>query len=140
MNCILGGETQHTGAYVQFAICLQYIVGRSLFDTTSHEDVGPTPLAYTPTLLLNGLPWKVSVLGTIHMMGLAKRVKARILQASTSEIYGDPEAGLVIFFSSLNHHPSVQLYNPAMRSQRDITLESDGIRMAAAQKILWERT
>lgn len=34
---------------------------------------------------------KVSVLGTIHMMGLAKRVKARILQASTSEIYGDPE-------------------------------------------------
>lgn len=36
---------------------------------------------------------QVSVLGTIHMMGLAKRVKARILQASTSEIYGDPEAG-----------------------------------------------
>ncbi|CAK9022644.1 UDP-glucuronic acid decarboxylase 1 (UDP-glucuronate decarboxylase 1) (UGD) (UXS-1) [Durusdinium trenchii] len=34
---------------------------------------------------------KVSVLGTINMMGLAKRVKARILQASTSEIYGDPE-------------------------------------------------
>ena len=32
------------------------------------------------------------------MMGLAKRVKARILQASTSEIYGDPEAGLVFFF------------------------------------------
>ena len=28
----------------------------------------------------------------MNMMGLAKRVKARILQASTSEIYGDPEA------------------------------------------------
>jgi UDP-glucuronate decarboxylase len=33
---------------------------------------------------------KVSVLGAINMLGLAKRVKARILQASTSEIYGDP--------------------------------------------------
>jgi len=33
---------------------------------------------------------KTSVLGAINMLGLAKRVKARILQASTSEIYGDP--------------------------------------------------
>ena len=34
---------------------------------------------------------KTSVMGAINMLGLAKRVKARILQASTSEIYGDPE-------------------------------------------------
>jgi len=34
---------------------------------------------------------KTSVHGAINMLGLAKRVKARILQASTSEIYGDPE-------------------------------------------------
>lgn len=34
---------------------------------------------------------KTNVMGAIHMLGLAKRVKARILQASTSEIYGDPE-------------------------------------------------
>ena len=34
---------------------------------------------------------KTSVLGSINMLGLAKRVKAKILQASTSEIYGDPE-------------------------------------------------
>jgi len=34
---------------------------------------------------------KTSVLGAINMLGLAKRVKAKILQASTSEIYGDPE-------------------------------------------------
>jgi UDP-glucuronate decarboxylase len=34
---------------------------------------------------------KTSVMGTINMLGLAKRVHARILQASTSEIYGDPE-------------------------------------------------
>lgn len=34
---------------------------------------------------------KTSVMGTINMLGLAKRVKARILQASTSEVYGDPQ-------------------------------------------------
>jgi UDP-glucuronate decarboxylase len=34
---------------------------------------------------------KTSVMGAINMLGLAKRVHARILQASTSEIYGDPE-------------------------------------------------
>ncbi|MDR2119848.1 MAG: SDR family oxidoreductase [Tannerella sp.] len=33
---------------------------------------------------------KTSVLGAIHMLGLAKRIKAKILQASTSEVYGDP--------------------------------------------------
>ena len=34
---------------------------------------------------------KTSVLGAINMLGLAKRTRARILQASTSEVYGDPE-------------------------------------------------
>ncbi len=34
---------------------------------------------------------KVNVLGALHMLGLAKRVHARVLQASTSEVYGDPE-------------------------------------------------
>jgi len=33
---------------------------------------------------------KTNVMGTINMLGMAKRVKARILQASTSEVYGDP--------------------------------------------------
>ncbi|HMW00602.1 MAG TPA: SDR family oxidoreductase [Acidobacteriota bacterium] len=33
---------------------------------------------------------KTNVLGVLNMLGLAKRVKARILQASTSEVYGDP--------------------------------------------------
>jgi UDP-glucuronate decarboxylase len=42
---------------------------------------------------------KTSVHGAINMLGLAKRVKARILQASTSEIYGDPEV-----------HPQVEGY------------------------------
>ena len=34
---------------------------------------------------------KTSLMGAINMLGLAKRVRARILQASTSEVYGDPE-------------------------------------------------
>lgn len=42
---------------------------------------------------------KTSVMGTINMLGIAKRVRARILQASTSEVYGDPEI-----------HPQVEGY------------------------------
>lgn len=34
---------------------------------------------------------KTSVIGAINMLGLAKRLKIRVLQASTSEVYGDPE-------------------------------------------------
>ncbi len=34
---------------------------------------------------------KTSVMGAINMLGIAKRVRARILQASTSEVYGDPQ-------------------------------------------------
>ncbi len=33
---------------------------------------------------------KTSVFGTFHMLGLARRTKARLFQASTSEVYGDP--------------------------------------------------
>ena len=42
---------------------------------------------------------KTSVMGAINMLGLAKRIRARILQASTSEVYGDP-----------NIHPQVESY------------------------------
>lgn len=42
---------------------------------------------------------KTSVMGAINVLGLAKRVKARVLQASTSEVYGDP-----------NVHPQVESY------------------------------
>ncbi len=42
---------------------------------------------------------KTSVMGAINMLGLAKRTKAKILQASTSEVYGDPEI-----------HPQVEDY------------------------------
>jgi len=42
---------------------------------------------------------KTSVMGAINMLGLAKRIKAKILQASTSEVYGDP-----------NIHPQKESY------------------------------
>ncbi len=42
---------------------------------------------------------KTSVMGAINMLGLAKRIKAKILQASTSEVYGDP-----------NIHPQPESY------------------------------
>ncbi|MDT0642494.1 UDP-glucuronic acid decarboxylase family protein [Zunongwangia sp. F363] len=42
---------------------------------------------------------KTSVMGAINMLGLAKRVKAKVLQASTSEVYGDPEV-----------HPQTETY------------------------------
>ncbi len=42
---------------------------------------------------------KVSVIGAINMLGLAKRVRARIFQASTSEVYGDPSV-----------HPQTEAY------------------------------
>jgi UDP-glucuronate decarboxylase len=42
---------------------------------------------------------KTNVIGTLNMLGLAKRVKARFLLASTSEVYGDPEV-----------HPQVEEY------------------------------
>ncbi len=34
---------------------------------------------------------KTNVMGVINVLGMAKRTKAKILQASTSEVYGDPE-------------------------------------------------
>ena len=42
---------------------------------------------------------KTSVMGAINMLGLAKRVKAKILQASTSEVYGNPQV-----------HPQIETY------------------------------
>lgn len=42
---------------------------------------------------------KTSVMGAINVLGLAKRVKARVLQASTSEVYGDPDV-----------HPQIESY------------------------------
>jgi len=46
---------------------------------------------------------KTSVLGAIHVLGMAKRCRAKVLQASTSEVYGDPEV-----------HPQPETYRGAV--------------------------
>ena len=53
--------------------------------------VDPEPRFLTPSLKTGlGAAERVNVHGSINMLGLAKRLKAKILQASTSEIYGNP--------------------------------------------------
>ncbi len=56
----------------------------------------PVHYQYNPIKTL-----KVSVLGAINMLGMAKRTGAKIFQASTSEVYGDPEP---------QHHPQTEDY------------------------------
>jgi len=107
----LCGRLLETGCYV---ICLDnYFTGRKRnvfhlmddkrFELVRHDLVNPiflevdriynlacpaSPIHYQVNPVKTT---KTSVMGAIHMLGLAKRVKARILQASTSEVYGDPE-------------------------------------------------
>ncbi len=80
-----------------------HLLGRSDFEFVRHDVVNPIMLEvdwifnlacpaspihyqYNPVKTV-----KTSVMGTLNMLGLAKRVRARIMQASTSEVYGDPE-------------------------------------------------
>jgi len=82
---------------------ISHLLGRSNFELIRHDIVQPILLEvdeiynlacpaspihyqYNPVKTI-----KTSVMGAINMLGLAKRVKAKILQASTSEIYGDPK-------------------------------------------------
>jgi UDP-glucuronate decarboxylase len=82
---------------------ISHLVGNPRFELVRHDIVEPILLEvdriyhlacpaspvhyqYNPVKTI-----KTSVLGTINMLGLAKRVKARILLTSTSEVYGDPE-------------------------------------------------
>ena len=82
---------------------IAHLLGRANFELLRHDLVQPilvevdqiynlacpaSPIHYqhNPVKTI-----KTSVMGAINMLGLAKRVKARILQASTSEVYGDPQ-------------------------------------------------
>lgn len=82
---------------------LQQWIGHPNFDLVQHDVVNPyyvevdriyhlaSPASpphyqYNPVKTI-----KTNTMGTINMLGLARRVKARILLASTSEVYGDPE-------------------------------------------------
>ena len=82
---------------------IAHLLGRTDFEFVRHDVVNPillevdwifnlacpaSPIHYQ----LNPVKTvKTSVMGTLNMLGLAKRVRARFLQASTSEVYGDPQ-------------------------------------------------
>src|SRR5687767_15490537 len=80
-----------------------HLLGKSNFELIRHDVIHPIFLevdriynlacpASPPHYQYNPVKTvKTSVMGAINMLGLAKRVKARILQASTSEVYGDPK-------------------------------------------------
>ena len=62
---------------------------------------------------------KVNVHGSINMLGLAKRIKAKILQASTSEVYGDPSV-----------HPQPETYHGNVNCIRPRSCYDEGKRCA----------
>lgn len=62
---------------------------------------------------------KTSVFGALNMLGLAKRLNARILQASTSEVYGDPEV-----------HPQPETYRGCVNTVGIRSCYDEGKRMA----------
>ena len=82
---------------------IKHLLGNSNFELIRHDITQPLYIevdqiynfacpASPPHYQYNPIKTiKTSVLGSMNMLGLAKRVKARILQSSTSEVYGDPE-------------------------------------------------
>jgi UDP-glucuronate decarboxylase len=62
---------------------------------------------------------KTSVIGAIHLLGMAKRCRAKILQASTSEVYGDPEV-----------HPQPETYRGAVNTLGPRACYDEGKRAA----------
>ena len=82
---------------------IQHLLSNPNFEFVEHDVVDPFSAkvdeiynlacpASPPHYQYNAIKTiKTSVLGMINMLGLAKRCKARILQASTSEVYGDPK-------------------------------------------------
>ncbi len=90
---------------------IRHLIGNNRFELVRHDIINeylaevdqiynlacpasPIHYQYNPIKTI-----KTSVIGIINMLGLAKRCKARILQASTSEVYGDPQI-----------HPQVETY------------------------------
>ncbi len=82
---------------------IEHLIGSARFEAVRHDITQPVLLEvdwifnlacpaspihyqYNPVKTI-----KVNVLGALNILGLAKRVRARVFQASTSEIYGDPE-------------------------------------------------
>jgi UDP-glucuronate decarboxylase len=81
---------------------IEHLLGHSRFELIRHDVTDPFKFevdriynlacpASPPHYQYNPIKTtKTSVMGAIHCLGLAKRVKARVFQASTSEVYGDP--------------------------------------------------
>jgi UDP-glucuronate decarboxylase len=82
---------------------IRHLFSHAYFELTRHDIIHPffaevdniyhlacpaSPIHYQHNAIKT---IKTSVMGTINMLGLAKRTRARILLASTSEVYGDPE-------------------------------------------------
>ena len=90
---------------------IQHLVGNPRFELIRHDIIDPFKFevdriynlacpASPPHYQYNPIKtMKTSVVGAIKCLGLAKRVKARVFQASTSEVYGDP-----------NVHPQPEAY------------------------------
>src|SRR2546423_7429250 len=82
---------------------IQHLLGKPNFEFIRHDVVDPILLevdeiynlacpASPPHYQYNPVKtMKTSVVGAINMLGMAKRVRAKILQASTSETYGEPK-------------------------------------------------
>lgn len=81
---------------------ISYLTGHPRFELIEHDIINPfwtdvdeiynlacpaSPIHYQHDAIKTA---KTAVFGTFNMLGLAKRNKAKILQASTSEVYGDP--------------------------------------------------
>ena len=81
---------------------IEHLLGHSRFELIRHDVTDPFKFevdriynlacpASPPHYQYNPIKTtKTSVMGAIHCLGLAKRVRARVFQASTSEVYGDP--------------------------------------------------
>jgi len=81
---------------------IQHLIGNPSFELVRHDIIDPFKFevdriynlacpASPPHYQYNPIKtMKTSVVGAINCLGLAKRVKARVFQASTSEVYGDP--------------------------------------------------
>lgn len=90
---------------------IQHLLGNPRFELVRHDVIDPFKFevdriynlacpASPPHYQYNPIKtMKTSVVGAINCLGLAKRVKARVFQASTSEVYGDP-----------NIHPQPEAY------------------------------
>lgn len=68
---------------------------------------------------------KTNVMGALHMLGLAKRVQARIFQASTSEVYGDPEVHpqREDYWGSVNPIGSRSCYDEGKRATETLMMD-----------------